>query len=84
MMQMPTVWIPMAHTECRLCRKSRIVILPSKSRFFIVLYECSCMPGFEGDGVTCEDINECSDSALNDCDNSNGKCENTSGGFTAR
>jgi hypothetical protein len=42
-------------------------------------FECECLPGFTGDGVTCEDIDECSEE-LHNCD-SNATCSNTIGSF---
>ncbi|XP_078374426.1 uncharacterized protein LOC144657969 [Oculina patagonica] len=43
-------------------------------------FECTCRPGFNGDGKTCQDINECSIAATNNCDQS-ADCTNTDGSF---
>ncbi len=42
-------------------------------------YQCTCAPGFEGNGVTCNDINECAIGQAG-CD-SNATCTNTAPGF---
>lgn len=40
---------------------------------------CVCNEGFEGDGTTCDDVDECADGG-DDCDE-NAECTNTPGGF---
>lgn len=42
--------------------------------------KCTCLTGFEGDGATCTDTDECKDSAKNDCD-SHADCVNRPGSF---
>lgn len=42
-------------------------------------FECVCNTGFDGDGMSCEDVNEC-DLELDDCDPLAG-CMNEPGGF---
>ena len=41
---------------------------------------CTCSPGYEGDGTTCTDVDECA-RGLDNCD-SNATCSNTDGHFT--
>ncbi|CAL1543037.1 unnamed protein product [Lymnaea stagnalis] len=44
-------------------------------------FYCTCKPGYKQTGkTTCEDINECADSSLNDCD-PHARCENLDGSF---
>jgi len=43
-------------------------------------YTCACKSGFSGDGVICQDVDECATSTDN-CD-TNATCANTFGGFT--
>lgn len=43
-------------------------------------FECKCHDNFEGDGVHCENINECTTGA-NDCDPEGGYCEDRKGSF---
>jgi Calcium-binding EGF domain. len=40
-------------------------------------YDCACPPGYSGTGRTCNDIDECADPLLNDCD-VNADCINES------
>ena len=41
-------------------------------------FDCTCNPGFEGDGTTCSDINECESEST--CD-TNAACSNTPGSY---
>ena len=43
-------------------------------------HHCYCLPGYSGDGTECEDINECSNSTLNNC-HTNASCNNTKGSY---
>lgn len=52
--------------------------------YFNSTFECSCGKGFEGDGRTCLDIDECSSSQLNDCDQRSSICINTIGGYECK
>ena len=42
-------------------------------------YECECNVGFSGDGLTCDDINECLDGTAQ-CQ-ANSACQNTVGSY---
>ncbi|CAH3192560.1 unnamed protein product, partial [Porites evermanni] len=42
-------------------------------------YNCTCSPGYTGNGTSCNDINECTISVDN-CD-ANAFCSNTDGSF---
>ena len=42
-------------------------------------YSCTCNSGYLGDGVICEDVNECSD-GVHSCD-INARCLNTDGSY---
>ncbi|XP_065198413.1 latent-transforming growth factor beta-binding protein 4-like isoform X2 [Sycon ciliatum] len=46
-------------------------------------FACFCNSGFTGDGVECQDINEC-DAGSHNCTGSNMQCENIVGGFSCR
>ncbi|XP_068201566.1 uncharacterized protein [Palaemon carinicauda] len=48
----------------------------------VLSYSCVCLPGYEGDGITCEDINECTTGTHN-C-NSRATCTNTIGSYNCR
>ena len=41
---------------------------------------CTCPRGFEGDGETCTDVDECKAAALNECD-AHAKCSNRDGDY---
>src|SRR5258705_28138 len=43
-------------------------------------FDCTCFPGFTGDGRTCMDIDECT-GGTDDCD-ANADCMNIMGSFT--
>ncbi|XP_065193055.1 fibrillin-2-like [Sycon ciliatum] len=44
-------------------------------------YECTCLNGYHGDGVTCLDENECTD-GLHQCAPLTAACSNTNGSYT--
>uniref|UniRef100_A0A0G4FSX3 EGF-like domain-containing protein n=1 Tax=Chromera velia CCMP2878 TaxID=1169474 RepID=A0A0G4FSX3_9ALVE len=44
-------------------------------------FACACTGGYEGNGTFCEDLNECLNATLNDCDASFATCSNTVGSF---
>lgn len=49
------------------------------------MFSCKCLPGFQGDGRTwCEDVDECADQRLNDCDAQSTRCLNTPGSFKCK
>ena len=43
-------------------------------------YECTCKPGYGGDGVSCTDVDECA-TGQHSCD-ANATCANTTGSYT--
>lgn len=45
-------------------------------------YSCTCLDGYAGDGVHCEDVNECQALALNKCHKTLARCINTLGSYT--
>jgi hypothetical protein len=42
---------------------------------------CECNVGWQGDGYSCQDIDEC-ELGIDDCDSINGTCTNTQGSYT--
>ncbi|XP_064101249.1 adhesion G protein-coupled receptor E2-like isoform X6 [Macrobrachium nipponense] len=48
----------------------------------VLSYRCNCRPGYQGDGFTCSDINECS-TGNHKC-HSQANCTNTIGSYTCR
>ncbi|XP_078382537.1 uncharacterized protein LOC144665218 [Oculina patagonica] len=43
-------------------------------------YNCTCKPGYSGDGHSCTDIDECAQD-IHNCSNGGGSCNNTEGSF---
>lgn len=56
--------------------------LPSYVKVVFSCYSCKCIPGYEGDGVTCTNIDECA--GENNCDSrpERGICTDTEGSYT--
>jgi len=44
-------------------------------------FGCACKSGYSGDGLTCADVDECSDSSWNNCDATFADCTNTVGSY---
>ena len=43
--------------------------------------ECQCLPGYQGDGYDCQDINECAQPSVCNQMNGWGNCTNTPGSY---
>lgn len=48
------------------------------------MFSCHCKSGFSGDGKFCQDIDECSQKQLNDCDLKTTNCVNLPGTYECR
>ena len=44
-------------------------------------FGCACYSGYEGNGLICFDVDECSDSNLNNCNANFADCTNTVGSY---
>ncbi|KHN83259.1 IgGFc-binding protein [Toxocara canis] len=69
-----------AKTEAKNCSANAVCAIHSTA----LVRRCICKEGFEGDGYTCDDIDECADPQTCNAGLGHGKCNNTPGSYVCK